>query len=1586
MNFSSSHQRNIDLSLFGLLANRFLNVQPRAGAPEKAAGGNGAEKPEGHQVPHDDVSAKRKEVREKTARYKERIGMEVDSYNDFYHEDFEPQVDTIIYETLILNFSNLNETKKQIASIIKKLGEKLGPNLNGNEQYLHLNKIFGVIDKMQKLPARGKEAIRQAHRGRLYRKHAEMIQAKDQRELWEKKDIYKQANKTFNTLAATKEFRGVWQDADGLVSQRQRESRELFMAIIAEKTGGFEKAFVLGDKFKNNFEDNIRNFPYIYSKFLEHAGDTMAGKAVSLEIIQAAQAKANEARAKLQGLPPAKTIIDKHSSAGIDSKKLPDEPGIPATEAWGERVKVLNGMVMSLKAKASSKDYPQPNTWINAANQLSVYKAHSEANLALSNIKDREKKIQSAFTRSALSSKRTLLMELAMQKFMKAQNVIDFPYGNADWRYSLHPTVRRMLVANAYETGVVSYKTNPDGTVEYDKKGDEGKRNVWMLSTLALSNYFSFKEVGKHMDADHEAVLKAAYLGGHIAVLLERSEELSSEPNGLLTKWIDVQKSAKAGTIPTDPPAREKYFRDMMGQYPPEYVKMYSAYNLDQARAAKLSIRTDQLVLKKFLEDTQAAVRNPYTKTSQKFIADIRKRSDDPTGRFAPVGAAAQRLGLSMDLNINMSAFEKQMFDLQINFKTAELEDKNMLQFFKGLGMNIEGMYPFYLERIAKNPKLKAENWERLLLGSDAEFKELLGLFRAIIPGNKAGGKEDFLQGLVSLRKKYKGEKSLTDIKPNLEEGSEDAVILNVFKLLQLHMSGRAEKAAVGARKAKEIDALMGGMHVGDKITKYVAGVWDMLVGPGQSAANRAAGLVLMYGFYKIARRAMKGEGKDGKIFRALFVATSIEIALKNVTGRGGLDRLGFDDIGEAMAGTYEEVLRQDAAKEFKEKGIEEEAHGAALMALNDVPFHQVMTWYETSDKNGMPEGWKKGGKKEGEDHLPQGLRKHLGRISTKMGVKADSATVDKEMVARRVLWETVRHFFGYVGNKDNKQGIGHGKNALKERWITMVDKPGHKPVHSTYNHSEWLKASGTKKSDISWQLVMRAEIDPSKIDLTKNKTHLGKLKTTAEEWYDAGSNWVREHVYNPGSDHAKDFFKDMTQQQIPGAKDFFAKMAEETKTKIYFGKEKAILWYGAHQYEIRRVAKDHWDLVVVGLTTPFKIAYAVDRWAVPWTLTNIKRIEESLKEHKFRSIDKNFSREHIIKPGVAVNSTNLDDNEHFRFYGLYQGHFLRAFENGHSGTKKNGKPMYHEDLRENVGYYITDMTPRQAGINKDNPLFEGKPENVTRELMKKSRERAVRELRKLPGMDIRLIEEFLYPIHRITKTKKPKRLITFWRMPLDGSVELELKRRNRWPDYKNPNKHKDRQPFKVDPSQSSWENIQRTFALGLGKPIGTLVSTLGPYVAQVPRFIFAHMEFAGRILKSIGRRFNLGRDFSDAVDAATVREESTRQFIDELFESGESDNMAMSKFYQDKTNARLFDFSRAYARKREKRLSLKLMEGRRGNGEAYEGTYYLKQDIDYDDMLRFYNNHYIANRRLDATDRAIAGIIRAKQRAAGTP
>jgi len=209
-----------------------------------------------------------------------------------------------------------------------------------------------------------------------------------------------------------------------------------------------------------------------------------------------------------------------------------------------------------------------------------------------------------------------------------------------------------------------------------------------------------------------------------------------------------------------------------------------------------------------------------------------------------------------------------------------------------------------------------------------------------------------------------------------------------------------------------------------------------------------------------------------GRVLRDEFLAGAAE--LQRAETEQYLRQMGrtsfegrYERFGESIGRIYDRVLLQDAHE--KKVGLKLSDHASALRELREVPFHKIMEWYERSNKAGRPLA------KGRPDYFPKEIR------YTKVGAAEKGDTpVEKEARARRILWRTVDHFFKKAG----------GKAALRRRWVTMIDDPNFKAKSpADKNHQEFIQATGLKINDITWRLVLLAEIDPAEVAQSGKKS-----------------------------------------------------------------------------------------------------------------------------------------------------------------------------------------------------------------------------------------------------------------------------------------------------------------------------------------------------------------------------------------------------------------------------------------------------------------------------------------------------------------
>jgi hypothetical protein len=332
-----------------------------------------------------------------------------------------------------------------------------------------------------------------------------------------------------------------------------------------------------------------------------------------------------------------------------------------------------------------------------------------------------------------------------------------------------------------------------------------------------------------------------------------------------------------------------------------------------------------------------------------------------------------------------------------------------------------------------------------------------------------------------------------------------------------------------------------------------------------------------------------------------------------------------------------------------------------------------------------------------------------------------------------------------------------------------------------------------------------------------------------------------------------------------------------------------------------------------------------------------------------------------------TADQSDLEANKEYAYYGRFQGPFAVAFV---SGREKEDEPGRRENMYaefQGAGYYITETTLGDVGIDpRTSPLD---PNAWFDKMNEEAGRQATLKFRENPELRNKDIEDFMYPIHFIKKTERPQKLYTFWRMPLPGGPELELKRLGKWPDYYNPNGLKERPPFQADPAKGFTENLKDALTKSIDPAAREVVGDVAKWVQQIPRLAFGTLEFVGRTTSGLVGIFSdkSGKKVAETLGPITEREPGTLQGIDELSTGASDPKLAMSDFYKDRTNnyenARTYRALLEYARDRRQNLYLEVMQDkafqRAGNLKlSYSSDWYTTEmpaDFKYDDFARWY-------------------------------
>ena len=1438
-----------------------------------------------------------------------------------------------------------------------------------NQVLLQLRLLKATPEKTayENMAAKYQEALESrahAHGERLVKRVGRMMEMLDEKISWEKTPAFDHIDTAFEMAttepvisAGSDEFQRFWTyPGYGTSNAKMDESRNLFFSIMAQETARgsvtdfeakqFKIDFVLGPEFQNDPEENRKRFPYIYNQWIEHHG-------IDLKKVEAQNAKVNAVKNEiiLGNIPTIDSIIDTANATplqvGLDRNGIAGIPKEPLREHFEEKIGALTGYIHQLNKIAGSKDKLADRKALDKLKKdLQVHQKLAEAEYDRTSAYKRADEVFVEFTRAELShpDNTQLVTELAMRKFREAMKLVDSPFKYGNFGDNCHPAVRRLLIAQTYKMGVSEFRVD-FGTGEESYVENLSMDSKWMLNAFGSSEYYNRHVKGEAMDKEARALLPLARLANKAYVDLQNFKTIK-ENMRLCANYIKNPTTAN---------------KNKLSKVPSGMLKVFLGKPADVLEAKIQEIETQkEPIFKQFTDAVAAALQNPYSDVAKKLKEDVAK------------GVVYKDIIKPKD----MEEIEMWLKQVELNYNTMEVKEKSRKQFFEKIGINIKGVYNAYKIEMGKLPKseqfsMSIHNWDNLRISQNPEdFAKLTGLLEKILGHNDTQGAKDFLEVFKTMH----GDVPLGQ---NEETLNDQATAVDIFEMIKEEIMEREKANAVSAEVQKEMKALIEGETIGDKATRYAKSVVNMLLGPGQSWANRGAGLIIIIAALKAAKKAYKGEDKMGKALRVLFMAGAAELAVKHVTGRGLLERMGLASVANAAEGTFEAVLvldGQEGPGEYMESnGITPEQHTAALYELNRVPFHEVMAWYNDENINKYNGGMIDENK---DDTFPDGINLHnIIKGETWKGR-------DDELAARKVVMHTVKHFFQYVGAKEGRSPEDTAFR-LNERWVKMREDPNYKCQHTEDIHLELLKEYRKKPDELTWQLVTHAEIDLADVEATKGRTGATPIIEYFKEKGTELLRWTRQDLYGTLSGRARIFFSEFVPDVADKVKDFIGEMGEAGATKLHFAKESAYFWWQDKKVEVRRFLGTNFELIVEGIKLPFEVIYGANKAIVPWVLSKLKQGKEIMRSGsdlmKVIPEGREFSLADIVGPKVLYASpynrdqqgrgemrremdrlmaggatmegaveqlrqTNpqlvqsatervltspkryeKDKNPDFTFFGLYQLPFYEAFARGETytdmttgDTRRNN--MYFETPMESniypdtgVGYLVTETTQGDANIS---PEDTGKDTEDRYHIMEaKAREDAIRYYRgEHPNLTLKQVERFMYPIHMTAKAGKtpPEKIYVFWRMPLPGSPEFELKDSGHWADYLDPNRHKDRPPFMVDPSKGVLDNMKTAAALNT-RTTREVLGMMGSVASQFTRAAMGAGEAAGDVIQWGGSFFTDEENLA-IIDTITERSQAFQEAHDEWFTSADSTITAKSDFYHVRENARMFKALRQYA------------------------------------------------------------------------
>ena len=1462
------------------------------------------------------------------------FGIDLDSYDFSKRADVETAYKKINEAQEKANDIN---TKKKLEHLEAKIVLKLrllkwDPNKDNPKYYEAKTEVSEAERKL---------AL--AHTNKL--EGAMLLTRRDEETLkaWKAKPAYIEMERAFDAATVMpffgndESFKRFWTTEGGYSQAKLEQTKALFFAALAEETNGFEDEMVMGVKFGNNEIENKKNFPFIYNEWLKYNtkdnfDSHLENYQQEVNRLESEVQQGSSVEAIMQNDNYKKAVSAEYKAwSSLQNRGQSGKEWEAEIQRWQDEGDILYKAAQQLERFAGNTDENDEDRKKakQAAQQLRAHEALADARVSLAKQEKMAGISDQRFTRknfTRLENHKQILMEFCMRKFMKAMQIVDNPFRRGDWTTHYNPTVRRLLIADIYRNGVGDWDKDPKtGKETFVENIDED--HYWMLSKLVQSPYFDRTEKGENLSDQQRDVLVLARIANMVAIELEYNRMASDVVERVIELQDNNTKAARKEEIEAELSLYPEPLVEKAKQTPIETLK-----NKDRKTIAE----TKELYVN-FLNQTEAAIADPFSKASTEFVEEILKGGGVKT---------IENREWSTLKGGDLEKLSKDIHRVEHNFNTLELEDASTADVLKRMGIEIDGAPEAYQEYIKDKPYLVVDNWDNLFHPDHTEeFDELVKMFEFIIPPNEIGGKENFIAGLRTLR----GKGDITNWEVSGEGRDNQAGVIETYRMIKGHIMAAREIGNRENIKAEEINEQLKGVHIGDRVSGYLKKIWNMAAGPGQSWANRGAGIIMMLGLLKMARKAWKGDDKYGKLFRGLFIAGAAEITLKNITGRGALDRLGLDSIAGSIEGTHEAVLVQKGEKymDSLERPISVEEHAGALFELKDVPFHKVMEWYKAKQRN------------EKDLKLPDGIN-----VNNIVRSKVTWHKMNKDARAQEILFHTVKNFFNLVGEKD-KVHAASGQDILEEKWITILKKDNnYHPRYADSLHRDWVKGTYAGNPDkLTWDLVMKAEIDEDDVPKTMNQTIVARVAATAGEMIDDFSNWTRQEIAMKFRDKSAELWATLG-EKTDEVVDFLEEAKNEGVRKLYFGKESVKFWYGAHQYEIKSFLANHWEIVKEGAKLPFEIIYAADQAVLPYATKTLRQARAIFQRAEYSEIQNDLTAGDIMEnPNIDILSE--DNKTGFTHFGFFQRSFYDALNSAERDDKGKLVNAFHEttepatDSKEiseyleppHIGYLITETTPDDVHSNDNDP-------NLWNKMQEQAHKDARRYFHGEKDIPSDMIERFMYPIHTVKKTGDPPKLYTFWRMPLKNSTEYHLKQEGRWADYENPNLLKHRPPFMVDPNKNFMENMEDAFIKSMDPDVRVAYNSVTKYAIQLPYMSLGMIERMGKIAGFFAS-IPFTKDSKERgkwVEDMTSMEEGNKQMLDEMFAGASDRGLSRSTFYsKHPDNVAMYKTILQYCQQYRKEFYLGLFEGKNGH-ESTKYTGEAPSDWSYAKFQKWYD------------------------------
>lgn len=1122
------------------------------------------------------------------------------------------------------------------------------------------------------------------------------------------------------------------------------EYRQLFLSLMYTETDNFKTDFTFGKGFGNDPEKNKANYPDLYEIWIKNNG--------GMELFERKGSLSQQVSRLKSGLTQLSTGIS--GSPELNNLKVPDiATADPTTlENADQNIKDIKSFLHTHRDKrgrgslgAFDKNYEQDQKTLDQLLELAEQqKKQIIASEAL-------KAFEGGFKASELEGQgnQQKAMEMCLQKFKKAQEIVDGIWKDSNLSGTYNPEVKRMLIAQIYKNGVSGFEMR-DGKPAFK---DYTPYYSSVLRMIANSGHFN-QNLSTPLSVEKVEFLAIAVKNGLEMAKLDEIVRNQRQDTSLNTAEAKKALSETKSPVEFPEPLRKlfdakKNGGDVSGAVnglPENYKRLLDNVgnpknNLSELRKALFNNEVEKLAA---LSGQYGNWLNGMTRVEMdKIIQDIDSVGSMSAPQTLPNPAIGNYVANEIKLRENEALASKieaylknpdapdsqtwitaerekvrggkevgDAHSIGIVYKTMELHGRGQERMMANV-MDIEfrGIYESYQKEMAKNPRLATANWTELFQSNNPEDrKALIELLKKIIPQGKEGGKEDFIFMLESME----NEDLLKQLGRNdVEKNDPKATALSMLGLIKAQIEKEEKKTAATKTKELEYASRLEGKTLTDYVTDTIGTTWQMAVGPGNKPAERIAAIFLFYMAFKMGSKAF-GEhpGTTGNLMRLGLGTLAADMIAKRISGKGLIERLNAHNIANSFEGTDVAALVKHSreiadSKEIAGISINEEQQHEALSQMKKVPFRKLVEWYKSVEvsKNNLKPA-------KGQTDLFKALRPAIS--TTAIFEHGKHPNLDADLVGRVAIYKMMKGLFDYAGNQDGigKDADQYGLRSLEARWVQPLEPKGTAEVAGR-RYTRWMPPESLLKDyrgnpdKLTWETVMNVEITLSDALQTVDDNWMDQSVKMAERASAAAAEVVRVDILPPTRAKVEEYMDKARYEWGPEAKKWIGDLADAGATKAYFVKERLVLEYGAHKVEIGRMVDKHVELAKRVIPLPFELIVAVDNWAIDFGNTSLNKLLGILKTKYGEEIPVPLM-EQDLDSGLMTNPTYRS------YFGEeYADHFAEAVNDPNhlhideSGVSATASRMLNETIAK-LGLSPGDanrLISQQNSLSKIGPI-----------------------------------------------------------------------------------------------------------------------------------------------------------------------------------------------------------------------------------------------------------------------------------------